>query len=163
MKKYSSFSGKVSMIQDYSTSPNQQLNGCYQLMSVVIGDGSVVNFVIEPTTYFLDHVRVSIGDRVTVFYDANAPALMIYPPQYQALIIVKDHPYQNVKVDYFNSNLVSSDGQLKLNVSRSTLMLLPNNQLFTANPANRHLLVVYSAATMSIPAQTTPNKVIIMC
>ena len=163
MKKYSSFSGTVSMIQDYSTNPNQEFKGCYQLMSVVIGDGSIVNFVIGPTTYFLDHVRVSIGDRVTALYDANAPALLIYPPQYQALIVVKDHPYQHVKVDYFNSQLVSSDGQLKLNISHSTPILLPNNQFFTANPSNHHLLVVYSSATMSIPAQTTPNKIIVMC
>jgi hypothetical protein len=163
MKKFSSFYGTVTMIQDYSVGSDEELNGCFKLMSLLIGDGSIVNFVISPTTYFLDHVTVSIGDRVTGFYDINVPVILIYPPQYQALIIVKESPYQNVKVDYFNSQLVSSDNQLQLNISNFTPIFLPNDQPFNLNPANRNLLVVYGPATMSIPAQTTPYKIIVMC
>lgn len=132
-------------------------------MSLLRGDGSTVNFVISPTTYFLGHVMVSIGDRVTGFYDVNVPVILIYPPQYQALIIEKDNAYQNVKVDYFDSQLVSSDGHLQLNISNYTPILLPNDQTFTLNPANRNLHVVYGPTTMSIPAQTTPYKIIVMC
>ena len=163
MKKFSSIYGTVTMIQDYSVGSDAELNGCFKLMSLLRADGSIVNFVISPTTYFLDHVMVSIGDRVTGFYDVNVPVILIYPPQYQALIIVKDSPYQNVKVDYFDSQLVSSDRQLQLNISNYTPILLPNDQTFTLNPANRNLLVVYGPTTMSIPAQTTPYKIIVMC
>ncbi|HWK22144.1 hypothetical protein [Bacillus sp. J37] len=163
MKKFSSVSGTVTLIQDYSAGSDVELNGCFKLMSLLIGDGTIVNFDISPTTYFLDHVMVSIGDRVTGFYDVNVPVILIYPPQYQALIIAKDSPYQNVKVDYFDSQLVSSDGQLQLNISNYTPILLPNDQLFTLNPTNRNLLVVYGPTTMSIPAQTTPYKLIVMC
>lgn len=163
MKKYGSFSGTVTMIQDYLVSSDEELKGCYKLMSLVGADGLIVNFVISPTTYFLDQVIVSVGDRVTGFYDINVPVILIYPPQYQALIIVKDNSYQNVKVDYFNNQLVSSDGQLQLNISRYTLVLLQNNQPFTLNPANRNMLVVYRTATFSIPAQTTPYKIIVLC
>ncbi|WP_449540406.1 hypothetical protein [Ferdinandcohnia sp. Marseille-Q9671] len=163
MKKYSSISGTVTMIQDYSVGSDEELNGCFKLMSLVSEDGTIVNFVISPTTYFLDHVMVSIGDRVTGFFDANAPVLLIYPPQYQALIIAKDHPYQNVKVDFFDNQLVSSDGQLQLNISMYTPILLQNNQPFNLPPTNRNLLVVYGPTTMSIPAQTTPYKIIVMC
>ena len=60
---------------------------------------------------------VTVGDRVTGYYDGDAPTILIYPPQYQALVMVKENPYQNVKVDYFNSQLLSSDGQLQLNLS----------------------------------------------
>ncbi len=163
MKKYGSFSGTVTMIQDYLVSSDEELNGCYKLMSLSSDDGSVVNFVINPTTYFLDRVMVSVGDFVTGFYDVNLPVILIYPPQYQALIIVKNNSYQNVKADYFNSQLVSSDGQLKLNISGYTPILLQNDQPFTLNPANRNLLVVYGPATFSIPAQTTPYKIIVLC
>jgi hypothetical protein len=163
MKKYGYFSGTVTMIQDYLIGSDEESKGCFKLMSLLGGDGSTVNFVISPTTYFLDFVTVSIGDRVTGFYDVNLPVILIYPPQYQALIIVKDTAYQNVKVDYFNSQLVSSDGQLKLNISSYTPILLQNNQPFTLNPANRNLLVVYGPATFSIPAQTTPYKIIVLC
>ncbi|WP_087974870.1 hypothetical protein [Oceanobacillus rekensis] len=163
MKKFSPVHGTVTMIQDYSVGLDEELNGCFKLMSLLTGDGSTVNFVISPTTYFLDHVIVSIGDRVTAFYDVNVPVILIYPPQYQGLIIARDNPYQNVKVDYFDSQLVSSDGQLQLNISNHTPILLPNDQPFTLNPANRNLLVVYGPTTMSIPAQTTPYKIIVMC
>jgi hypothetical protein len=163
MKKYGSFSGTVTMIQDYLVGSDEELKGCFKLMSLIGEDGSIVNFVISPTTYFLDRVMVSVGDRVTGFYDVNVPVILIYPPQYQALIIVKDNSYQNVKVDYFNSQLVSSDGQLQLNISSYTPILLQNDQPFTLNPANRNLLVVYGPATFSIPAQTTPYKIIVLC
>jgi len=163
MKKYNSFSGTVTMIQDYLAGSDEELKGCFKLMSLLSEDGSIVNFVISPTTYFLDHVMVSVGDRVTGFYDVNVPVILIYPPQYQALIIVKDSPYQNVKVDYFNSLLISSDGQLQLNLSSHTPILLQNNQSFTLSPTNRNLLVVYGFATFSIPAQTTPYKIIVLC
>jgi hypothetical protein len=163
MKKFSSFHGTVTMIQDYSVSSDEELNGCFKLMSLLTDDGSIVNFVISPTTYFLDHEVVTIGDRVTAFYDVNVPVILIYPPQYQALIIAKDSPYHNVKVDYFDNQLVSSDGQLQLNISNYTPIFLPNDQPFTLLPANRNLLVVYGPTTMSIPAQTSPYKIIAVC
>lgn len=162
MKKFTSFSGTVMMIDDFITSPDGETAGCYKLISVVNGE-SQVNFVVSPSTYFLDQVVVGLGDWVTGFYDVNAPVPFIYPPQYQAIIMVKASPYQNVKVDYFNKQMVSSDGQLKLNLSPYTQMILTNNQLFTSNPANRNLLVVYGPTTKSIPAQTTPYKLVILC
>jgi hypothetical protein len=163
MRRFQSFYGMVTMISDFKINANEELTGCFKLMSLVNGAGTLVNFVVSPTTYFVDHVMVALGDRVTGFYDANAPVPLIYPPQYQAIIIAKDTPYQNVKVDYFDSQLVSSDGQLKLNISSYTPILLPNDQTFTLNPANRNLLVLYGPTTKSIPAQTTPYKIIVMC
>jgi hypothetical protein len=71
MKKYGSFSGTVTMIQDYLVGSDEELKGCFKLMSLVGDDGSIVNFVISPTTYFLDHDMVSVGDTVTGFYDVN--------------------------------------------------------------------------------------------
>lgn len=163
MKKFGSFSGTVTMIQEHLIISDEELKGCFKLISLLSGDGSVVNFVISPTTYFLDHVVISIGDRVTGFYDVNVPVPLIYPPQYQAVIMVKESPYQNVKVDFFNSQLVSSDGQLRLNISSNTPIFLQNDQPFTLNPANRNLLVVYGPTTFSIPAQTSPYKLIVIC
>ncbi len=122
-----------------------------------------VNFVVSPTTYFVDHVMVTVGDRVTGYYDGNAPIPFIFPPQYRALVMVKDNQNQNVKVDYFNEQLVSSDGQLRLNISPFTQILLTNGQSFTRNPANRNLIVIYGPTTRSIPAQTTPYKIIVWC
>jgi hypothetical protein len=151
------------MITDFPISPTGESEGCYKMFSVNDESGRQVNFVVEPRTYFLDNAMVAVGDRVTGYYDANAPVPMIYPPQYRALVLVKESPYQNVKVDFFNSHLVSSDGMLKLNLSPNTRILLENGQAFTRSPANRNLIVVYRASTFSIPAQTTPDKIIVVC
>ena len=151
------------MISDFPIGPSDQDGGCYQLMAVDSGRGNMVNFVVSPDTYFVNHEVVSIGDHVTGFYDADAPVPLIYPPQYRAIVIAKDTPYQNVKVSFFNEQLISSDGSLRLNISSDTLILLENGQLFNRNPANRDLIVVYGATTRSIPAQTTPFQIIVMC
>lgn len=100
---------------------------------------------------------------VTGFYDANAAVPLIFPPQFRAIVMTRDTQFRNVKVDYFNSQLISSDNTLKLNISPYTQILLENGQAFTRNPANRNLIVTYGPTTMSIPAQTTPYKIIVMC
>lgn len=163
MVNFKSFHGTITMITDFMISQNGEGEGCYKLMSVEDGYGALVNFVVSPTTYFVDQVMVAAGDRVTGYYDGDAPVPLIFPPQYQALVMAKDNPYQNVKVDYFNSQLESSDGQLRLNLSPSTQIVLVNGQAFTRNPANRNLIVVYGPTTRSIPAQTTPYKIIVWC
>ncbi|MBO1912075.1 hypothetical protein J4G37_45685, partial [Microvirga sp. 3-52] len=106
---------------------------------------SLVNFVIAPDTYFVDHRVVRVGDRVTGFYDIDVPVPMIYPPQYQAVVMAKDASGQNVDVDFFNYQLVNSAGDLRLNISRDTKILLENGQVFNRNPANRYLIVVFGA------------------
>ena len=163
MTTFYSFHGTVTMISDFYTGQNGNEEGCVKFITVENGLGAIVNFVVSPTTYFVDHVMVGVGDQVTGYYDGNAPAILIYPPQYQALVMVKNSPYQNVKVDYFNSELVSSDGQLRLNISPNTQIVLTNGQFFSKNPANRALIVIYGPTTKSIPAQTTPYRIVVLC
>lgn len=160
---FQSFSGIITMISDFSVGQNNGSAGCYSLISVDNGYGNTANFVVSPTTYFVDHAMVVVGDRVTGFYDADAPVPLIFPPQYRAVVMTKDNPYQNVTVDYFNRQFVSSDGSLQLNIAPNTPILLENGQAFRGNPARRNLIVVYGATTRSIPAQTTPYKIIVMC
>ncbi|WP_053367904.1 hypothetical protein [Bacillus sp. FJAT-27245] len=162
MVKFTSFQGIVTMISDFYTG-NVESEGCYKLMTVENGMGAIVNFVVSPTTYFVDHAMVAMGDRVTGYYDGDAPAILIYPPQNPALVIVKDNPYQNVKVDYFDSQLVSSDRKLQLNLSPYTQIVLANGQPFSKNPANKNLIVIYGPATKSTLAQTTPYRIIVWC
>jgi hypothetical protein len=160
---FQSFHGTVTMISDFMIGLNDEGEGCYTLLSVDNGYGASVNFVVSPTTYFVDQEKVAVGDSVTGYYDGNAPVPLIYPPQYRALVMVKESPYHNVKVDYFNSQLESRDGQLRLNLSPYTQILSRNGQDFTQNPANRNLIVIYGPTTRSIPAQTTPYKIIVWC
>lgn len=162
MAAFLSFSGIITSINDISTGIEEP-SGCYKLISVQNRDGNIVNFVVRPDTYFVDHVLVAVGDPVIGFYDSNASVPLIYPPQYQAVVITKTKVGQNVAVDYFNSQLMSSDGMLKINISPFTQILLENGQAYTKNPANRNLIVIYGSTTKSIPAQTIPYKIIVMC
>lgn len=163
MTNFYSFHGTITTITDFNTGQNGTREGCSKLFTLENELGVIVNFVVSPSTYFVDHEILAVGDRVTGYYDGDAPAILIYPPQYQALVFVKDNSNQNVKVDYFNSQLVSSDGQLKLNLSPHTQIILTNGQLFSRYPGNRDLIVYYGSTTRSIPAQTTPSRIIVLC
>ncbi|MBD7985828.1 hypothetical protein H9649_14655 [Sporosarcina sp. Sa2YVA2] len=163
MMDFRSFSGKVIMINDFFVMQNDPDMGCFKLFTVDNGNGAVVNFVVEPTTYFVNHVNVKVGDQVTGFYDINVPVPLIYPPQYRAVVMAKEQRDEFVAVSFFNQQLVSSDGSLQLNINARTPILLENGQTFSGSPVNRNLIVVYSATTRSIPAQTTPKQIIVMC
>ena len=163
MVNFKSFRGVVTQIDDFPIGQNGEKEGCYKIMTVEDSTQGVVNFIVSPSTYFVNQEIVTLGDQITGYYDGNAPVPMIYPPQYRALVVVKENNYLNVKVDFFNNQLVSSDGQLQLNLSAYTLILLKNGQPFSKSPANRNLIVIYGPTTRSIPAQTTPYKIIVWC
>ncbi|WP_280771638.1 hypothetical protein [Salipaludibacillus daqingensis] len=163
MVDFGLFRGIVTSINEFFTGVNAEDEGCFKLITVEDGSGGVVHFVVAPNTYFVDQAVVEIGDRITGYYDRNAPVPFIYPPQYRALVMVKEIPAQNVKVDFFNSQLLSSDGMLQLNLTPYTLIMLTNGQPFTGNPTNRNLIVIYGPSTRSIPAQTAPYRIIVWC
>jgi hypothetical protein len=162
MAGFGYFWGTVTSISDFWTG-SKAPSGCYKLMAVQNSNGDIVNFVVSPTTYFVDNVMIRVGNAVIGFYDLNAPVPLIYPPQYRAIVMAKITQNQNVKVDFFNNQLISSDGTLKLIISPLTQIIQENGQAFTANPANRNLTVVFGVSTKSIPAQTVPYKIIVMC
>lgn len=162
MTVFAAVSGIITKIEDYRSNASAS-SGCYKLISLERKDGSPINFVISPTTYFVDHEMLEPGDIVSGFYDIKAPVPLIYPPQLPALVMAKSSREQNVFVSYFDEQLVSSDGSLKLNIAPTTQIILENNQAFSSNLTNRNLIVVYGATTRSIPAQTTPSQIIVMC
>ena len=162
MKKFSSVEGIVTGIEVMKTSVDD-ISACTMLMSVVGRGDDHFNLVVSINTYFVDHVNIRPGDRIIAFYDSLAPMPLIFPPQYQAIVIAKKSKKENIKVDYFNRDLVSSDGSLKLNIGNRTKILLQNGQTFLGNIQNRNLVVVYGPSTRSIPAITTPSQIIVLC
>jgi hypothetical protein len=129
MGVYGSFTGAVMAIQDFWREASEPA-GCVKHMTLADGSGNTVNFLVMPDTYFVDHGMVSLGDTVTGFYDTTVPVPMIYPPQYVAAVMAKMIPGRLVTVDYFGRDLVSSDGNLKLNIGPNTVVMLKNGQTF---------------------------------
>ncbi len=68
-----------------------------------------------------------------------------------------------VDVDYYNKSLVNQDMTLQLNLDSRVDITTTNNQRFMGSPANNDLVVVYSSSTRSIPAQTTPSRIVVLC
>lgn len=163
MMQFLSFNGTVKDISPINTGMHGNMSNCMQLFTVENERGEIVHFHISQDTYFVRRDIIKIGDRITGFYDANAPTILIYPPQYRAIVIAKESNRYFVKVDFFNQHLVSSDGQLQLNTSRDTKAFLENGQPFQGDLRNRNLIVLYGPTTRSIPAQTSPYEIIVLC
>ena len=135
---------------------------CSQMVTLRTGN-NIANFIISPATYVIQETRLRIGMNVTAFYDASLPVPLIFPPQYQAVIIGRKSPNETIYAGFFNNNLVAEDNSLRLNLSRSTEILTSNGQRFNCSPGGQLLIVYYSASTRSIPPQTTPRRIIVMC
>lgn len=161
MVQFGAFRGDVISIQNFGS--GEFGAGCTKMIALQNEEGMHVNFVLTPGTFVVDQEMFRVGDTVTGYYDANAPAIAIYPPQYAALVMVKEHANQQVKVSRFNRALISEDNQLQLNLRRSTPIVTTNGQAFTGRLFNRDLIVIYGPSTKSVPAQTTPYRVIVLC
>lgn len=135
---------------------------CEQMAAIATGEG-IVNFMIGPETHVIDSRRLRPGMAVGAFYDSNLPVPMIFPPQYRAQIITALNGREQVLLSEFNNNLVAADGSLSLNVAGNTVVRTINGQNFTCSLGNRTLLVYYTTTTRSIPPQTIPRKIIVLC
>lgn len=135
---------------------------CQQMVSLRTNDG-INRFVVSPDTFVINNVRLREGIQVTAFYDATLPVPLIYPPQYRAQVIGRRHGNETIAFDYFDADLVGSENSLKLNIARTTEVLTANGQAYTCPLGEQYLIVFYTVTTRSIPPQTTPRKVIVLC
>lgn len=138
-------------------------NICIQLMSVQDIMGNPVNFIVTSQTYIVDFERLYPGTKAIFFYDEEAPVPLIYPPQYQAVVIAVACEERYVYVGYFDSDMISEDGRIHLNMDRKTTVVTTNNQIFMGCACKRYLTVVFDKSTKSIPSQITPIEVIVLC
>ena len=135
---------------------------CNQMIVLRVGEG-IVNFVIGPETQVIDSRQLRPGMRVAAFYDQSVPVPMIFPPQYHAVIVAVLGKNEQIMLNYFDGDLVAKDHSLQLNQARSTEIQTINGQNFFYDIGNRTLLVYYTVTTRSIPPQTTPRKIVVMC
>ena len=138
-------------------------NNCCELQVTIRNTDGIHNFIVGPDTYVAGQSRLRPGMPVTAFYDTSLPIPLIFPPRYQAVIISRRNPRENIFAGYFDANLTAEDNALKLNIGRNTEIITSNGQQFNCQPGEQMLLVYYSETTRSIPPQTTPRKVVVMC
>lgn len=135
---------------------------CSQMVSLRTENG-IVNFAVDMDTVIIDSRQLRQGMRVAAFYDGNLPVPLIFPPQYRAQIVTVLGRNEQVMLNYFDENLTATDGSLQLNVGAGTVIKTINGQNITCNLGEHILLVYYTVTTRSIPPQTTPRKIIVLC
>lgn len=142
---------------------NRRADGCMIFVTIEDMDGNTVNFMLMPSTFVVDWETLSVGMKCTFWYRADAPMPLIYPPQYTAVVAAQEKNGRMIDVGYYNTSMVNESQTLQLNLDGTVDIRTTNNQYFQGNPANHNLVVVYDSSTRSIPAQTTPKQVVVLC
>lgn len=136
---------------------------CCQQTATILTQNGIITLMISSNTFVVDSVPLRSGLPIFAFYDKNAPVPLIFPPQYQAVVIGRRSMNESIMLDFFGSDLLNNDGTLQLNLGSSTEIVNSNGQRVSCNLGGQLLLVYYRTTTRSIPAQTTPRKIIVIC
>ncbi|MCC8026117.1 MAG: hypothetical protein LIP16_12585, partial [Clostridium sp.] len=138
-------------------------NDCCSQFVAISAEGQEIHLIMSPDTMVVDSMRLLPGMRIAAFYDSMAPVPLIYPPQYRALMVTTLRAEEDITLKYFDESLTASDNSLKLNIFPSTFISTQNGQSYPCTLGNHYMMVYYTNTTKSIPAQTSPTRIIIMC
>jgi len=153
-QNFISVKGKVESISNYDAIENAKL------VTIKSSDDSITRFIVNNETFVMDKIKV--GTEMVAIYNGNAPAIFIYPPQYNAAVIAAVKDNRTVVVDYFNTELLSSNKALQLVLSDNTKVITTDGKEFKGNIGNHLLAVTYTTSTKSLPAKTTPVQVTVL-
>lgn len=154
--KFGFFSGKIVDMMWADSSDDYCV-----FVTVEDSKGDITNFAMSKDTYVVDFETLAIGMDCTFWYPFDAPAPLIFPPRYSAAVAAVNKDGRNIKVDCFDDNFVSAGRDLQIHIE-GVEVLTTNNQVYYGCPAGRNLVVFYENTTRSIPAQTTPDRVIVL-
>ena len=142
---------------------NMEDSDYFKQMVTLRVENGVVNFMVSSETLVVECRQLEPGMRVAAFYDSSLAVPMIFPLQYQAQMITVLERNEQIALDYFNGAVLAQDNSLQLNIAEETRIETLNGQRFSCCIGGRTLLVYYTATTRSIPPQTTPGKIVVMC
>lgn len=147
----------------------EKVNSSENITYFTVKDGDQTNILeIAKDTLVFDNtgkkVELKEGDKVVAYIFAKKPQKLIYPPQFNPdVVIVETKEAGFVEVDYFFENLTNTYDMLKLSIGENTELLNTKGEKVAAKDlTEKNLVVFYTASTKSIPAQTTPSKVIVL-
>ncbi|MGE8003700.1 stalk domain-containing protein [Lysinibacillus sp. NPDC093216] len=147
----------------------EKVNSSEKITYFTVKDGDQTNILeITKDTLVFDNtgkkVDLKEGDKIVAYTFANKPQKLIYPPQFNPeVVIIETKEAGFVEVDYFFENLTNTYDMLKLSIGENTELLNTKGEKVAAKDlVEKNLVVFYTASTKSIPAQTTPSKVIVL-
>ena len=131
------------------------------------GEGAPYRVNVFDTNVVFDthgvHVFLEEGKVFQAFVALNKPMAMIFPPQYapDLVVVENDEELGFVDVSLFDEDFVNEQNTLKLHVDDTTVIQdVEGNRLQIEDVKNTYLAAFYSMTTRSIPAQTTPKKLL---
>ena len=147
----------------------------YGVITVEDEESGVMNFLSDDYTFVLGD-ELAIGDEIEGFYSAFGIAPMIYPPQHIMAAIINHSSLEDsqmIKVDLFfgedrdesdghATELTSADNMLTINITDDTVIVDHLGDVHEGMISGRNLIVLYGISTRSIPAITTPDKIIVL-
>lgn len=165
--EYINFEGKITEINKdgtlFSIRVMSDETDLYNGMVFHINEGVIL--LNDETKELILKDTLKKGDTISGYYGKNTPMMLSMPPQLSPdVIVVKESKgFSAIKVDKFNKDLLSSDGSLRINQSDNTIIVdKDGNKLEKEDILDRDLIIFYSIVLESYPAQTTPEKIIVM-
>ncbi len=165
---YTTKTGKITAITTETTEEGE-------FLTITTGEGvDGIVFTTSAPTVVYDAKDGSVktakdlteGMEITAVLPSNAIMTMSIPPMTpSAMGFVINAEGTSVMVGKFNDELVNEENKLALNVSEETsiVSITGTKQILTAEDIKGNdCLVIYGATTKSIPAQTSPIKVVIL-
>ncbi len=107
---------------------------------------------------------IEVGMDISVIYHKTTVMALSYPPLLGPdVVVLHDGAEHSTYVEYFDDELLSADGSLRLNLADETEIVDFNgNALAKEDVYGRDLVIFYSIVMTSHPGQTTPHKIIVM-
>ena len=134
---------------------------------------NTVNLKITDDTLVYDNLGnkkalsdLTDGSKITVFTGSYEPTPLILPVQYTAnVIIINGDKEGNVNVDTYladEEGYTNAANNLNIAAADDTKIVDKNEKEYKGDLDKNDLIVFYGVSTKSIPAQTTPTKVVVL-
>lgn len=134
---------------------------------------NTVNLKITDDTLVYDNLGnkkalsdLTAGSKITVFTGSYEPTPLILPVQYTAnVIIINGDKEGNVNADTYladEEGYTNAANTLNIAAADDTKIVDKNEKEYKGNLDKNDLIVFYGVSTKSIPAQTTPTKVVVL-
>lgn len=134
---------------------------------------NTVNLKITDDTLVYDNLGnkkalsdLTDGSKITVFTGSYEPTPLILPVQYTAnVIIINGDKEGNVNADTYladEEGYTNAANTLNIAAADDTKIVDKNEKEYKGDLDKNDLIVFYGVSTKSIPAQTTPTKVVVL-
>ena len=131
---------------------------------------NTVNLKITDDTLVYDNLGnkkalsdLTDGSKITVFTGSYEPTPLILPVQYTAnVIIINGDQEGNVNIDTYLADEEGYTNALKIATADDTKIVDKDEKEYKGDINKNDLIVFYDVSTKSIPAQTTPTKVVVL-